>query len=424
MSDSLHTIEEAGDLVLHLEDAGLGLDEKYRVSIECLRKNSQYFDSMLDPEKFAEGIAIKNRLEELSTNYGPSTTLPFDELPTLAMLEILEINHRVTSTITLLELFLFVLHGKTPKWPFHPSESMQSLAQLMLMADRFSAIEVTKRYVYDKHITTSGYVHPLASARRKDLQLRCKLLAGLYLGEVEWIRHGSAKLIVEGSHQWSLGSRFKENEETTPAWFHLPGGFEGQSARFSSRLFRPLIQCSEELIARRQALLDTISSIQKHFVSLYSSKELQCKKGYSNSQECDSFHLGEMVKFFLRKGTLEIQNIYADHDGREYEGDITELIAQLKECPTYQVDNNHSHCGVRQRMAPLLYWLMLKEHVGICLRCWNYDRLEESWLEKPTGGKWTNPTEDPKRRSKCEEHKATKAMYTAAERNWTPPVQH
>ena len=231
---SLHILAETGDLVLLLEDAHLGLDEKFLVSIDNLRKNSQYYGSMLDAEKFGEGIAIKKRLEELSTKYGPSTSPPLDELPTITMLEIPEINHRVTSTVTLIELFLFILHGKTPTWPFRPPESMQSLAQLMLIADRFSAIEVTKRYVYEKNITTSGYIHSLASARRKDLQVRCKLLAGLYLGEREWIRLGSAKLIVEGSHQWSLGSSTKEDEKTTPAWNHLPGGFEGQSARFSS----------------------------------------------------------------------------------------------------------------------------------------------------------------------------------------------
>ena len=234
---SLHIVAETGDLVLLLEDAGLGLDEKFCVSIDCLRRNSQYYDSMLDAEKFGEGIAIKKRLEELSSKYGPSTTPPLEELPTITMLEIPEINHRVTSTITLIELFLFILHGKTPTWPFRPPESMQSLAQLMLIADRFSAIEVTRRYVYDKNIPTSVYIHSLASARRKDLQLRCKLLAGLYLGEREWIRLGSAKLIVEGSHQWSLGSRSKEEVENAPAWYHLPGGFEGQSGIFSSSRF-------------------------------------------------------------------------------------------------------------------------------------------------------------------------------------------
>lgn len=232
---SLHIVAETGDLVLQLEDVGLGLDEKFRVSIDCLRKNSQYYDSMLDAEKFGEGIAIKKKSEELSAKYGPSTTPPLDELPTITMLEIPEINHRVTSTITLMELFLLILHGKTPTWPFRPPESMQSLAQLMLIADRFSAVEVTKRYVYENNITTSGYIHSLASARRKDLQLRCKLLAGLYLGESEWIRLGSAKLIVEGSHQWSQGLNSREDVGHVPAWYHLPGGFEGQSAKFSPR---------------------------------------------------------------------------------------------------------------------------------------------------------------------------------------------
>ena len=235
---SLHSVEKTGDLVLHLEDAGLGVDEKYRVSIKYLRKNSRYYDSMLDAEKFAEGIAIKKRLEELSTKYGSFITPPLDELPTIAMLEIPEINHRVTNTITLIELFLFILHDYTPTWPFRPPESLQSLAQLMLIADRFSAVEVTKRYVHDKKITASGYIHPLASAPRKDLQLRCRLLASLYLGERELIRHCSAIMIVEGSHEWSLGSRSKAEEENAPAWYHLPGGFEGQSTRFSSLVSR------------------------------------------------------------------------------------------------------------------------------------------------------------------------------------------
>ncbi|KAL9628801.1 MAG: hypothetical protein Q9164_007140, partial [Protoblastenia rupestris] len=193
--------------------------------------------------------------------------------------------------------------------------------------------------------------------------------------------------------------------DDVPAWYMLPRGVE------------------EELIARRQYVLHTVSSIQSHFVALYSSKELQCKKGYANSKDCDSFHLGEMVRFFIRKGTLQIQSIYAENQEPEnYVGNFSELVNRLLECPSYQLDQSHAHCGVRQRMTPILFSLWFKGQVGICLECWNKDRMSESWLDNPMGGKWTLPGDLPKSWQKCGQHQALKAMYTAEERNWTPPL--
>ena len=228
---SFHIIVETGDIVLHLEDDDLGLEHEFRASAKCLRKNSKYFDTLLDPEKFAEGVAVQDCLQELTTKYSRSTAIPFDELPRVALFEIPELRQHVTRTIQIIRLFLFILHGQASMWPFGRQESMQCLAQLMLIADRFSATGVTKKYVYDMGLPNEiGAGKHWPNKRNKDLYIRCSLLSGLYLGESDWIRYGSARLIVEGSYQWSLVSISGNNDEDAlPAWFHLPGGFEGPS---------------------------------------------------------------------------------------------------------------------------------------------------------------------------------------------------
>ena len=182
----------------------------------------------------------------------------------------------------------------------------------------------------------------------------------------------------------------------------------------------------EELFTRRQYYLEAVSSIQQYFISLYSSKSLQCKKGYANSKECDSFQLGEMVKFFLRKGSISLCSLYTEQEPEAFHGPFSDLLGQLKGCSSYQIDTNHTHCGVRQRLIPLLDQLLgLSNQAGICLECWSTDRMKESWSENPTGGQWTGPilTLPPveyRLKSLCSWHEELKRMFTAKEREWTP----
>lgn len=177
-------------------------------------------------------------------------------------------------------------------------------------------------------------------------------------------------------------------------------------------------------MCRREYILDTLGSIQKHFVNLYISKQPQCRLGYNSSPQCDSYQLGEMIRFFCRKGTLRIESVFdpAPEEVEPYNGNLDDIIAKLKECPSYQIDKNHTHCGLRTRILPILEGARPPRpsfQVGICLLCWKEDKSKESWFENPAGGTWINAGARFSGKG-CRSHRETKAMYTAVKRDWTP----
>lgn len=103
-------------------------------------------------------------------------------------------------------------------------------------------------------------------------------------------------------------------------------------------------------------------------------------------------------------------------DPEPFNGSICDILAQLRACPTYQLEN-HTHCGLRSRLLPILDRLMIRR-VAMCLECWRKNRAQESWLENPTQGNWEFKME--RMAYGCEEHRKAKAMITASHRDWTP----
>ncbi|KFY05948.1 hypothetical protein V492_08222 [Pseudogymnoascus sp. VKM F-4246] len=93
---------------------------------------------------------------------------------------------------------------------------------------------------------------------------------------------------------------------------------------------------------------------------------------YDSSAACDSFQLGEMVKFFVNKGFFAFTSplLVNDEDYPEpYEGDIENLITALRQCPSYQYDKNHAHChvGVGDRHRSRKLEIRAAEHLmGEC----------------------------------------------------------
>lgn len=114
-------------------------------------------------------------------------------------------------------------------------------------------------------------------------------------------------------------------------------------------------------------------------------RQFQCRFGFANSNACDAFHLGQMTRFFaLRTKTIFLGSTLLDPDftldfdeedeekaGDEYgdatkqrpsqattpsgpPNDITAIIASIKQFPDYQIDSNHTGCGVRRRIIPAL----------------------------------------------------------------------
>ena len=176
---------------------------------------------------------------------------------------------------------------------------------------------------------------------------------------------------------------------------------------------------SEELACRREYALDTLSSLQKHFIDIYIQKP-QCKLGYGSSPQCDSFQLGEIIRFLTRKGTITMESTISPtlDEPEPFNGSIYDILSQLRTCPSYQLES-HAHCGLRSRLLPILDGLGIRR-VAMCLECWSRGRAQESWLENPTQGNWELKKE--RMAVGCEEHMRAKSMFTASHRNWTPPV--
>ena len=142
----------------------------------------------------------------------------------------------------------------------------------------------------------------------------------------------------------------------------------------------------EELQHRRECVLNTVASVQHHFLGLYASRERQCKLGYDSSAACDSFQLGQMIKFLLSKELLFL----ADFSPASVDAvpdmshlDIEDLLAMLKQCPNYQVDKHHTNCGLRIRIDPILDYvraMLSSNSVSIAYADWKQRRNEVSWV--------------------------------------------
>lgn len=160
---------------------------------------------------------------------------------------------------------------------------------------------------------------------------------------------------------------------------------------------RMLNPSKEELHYRRTLLLRTLASIPSHFLHLYTVRTRgglrQCKLGYDSSSACDSFQLGEMIKFLVSKNLLFLTSFAPAASSSPSGGgpgdfaavDVHSILAALKQCPNYQVDRHHTNCGLRTRVTPVL------EYVGAMLSAsvvqvasvgWRRDRRRTSWVQQ------------------------------------------
>ena len=130
-----------------------------------------------------------------------------------------------------------------------------------------------------------------------------------------------------------------------------------------------------------------------------------------------------MIRFFSRKDILRVGStltIVPEEEQDEYDGNLEDIIIRFRECPSYQIDHHHQHCGMRTKLLPILDSIIPLRHFGLCLDCWKRDRLGESWVENPYKSKWTWTPSTMGSVGGCQAHREVKAMYTAAIRDWTP----
>lgn len=377
----------------------------YRVNVQRLVAGSTYFSNLLSGS-FVEAIDVQSKLARLDRNSIAKVTA--DALPHVHISDLGRIS-RVSSIRDLVRDFLNAVHGhdiqKVPPIP--------NFANLAIVADRFDCLgfftEATRRY-----LSTIDARASRKSEAQSEERNRQRILLGVFLDHGPWVPAPSKRLIVGGSICWTT----EVIEDPHAAlWWDLPHGLE------------------EELICRREYLLETIESLQSHFLKLYSSSERQCKLGYDTSLQCDSYQLGEMVRFFQRINTLRLEGTLSTKDIADgYSGDIERLLEAFHGCPSYQIDRNHSHCGLRTRLVPILEALdpLIRSGksigVGICGECWRKHRAEYAWTSAKRPVSWSrqrlvtlNSTGivEPGSVSCLAHHLKVREMFMATERDWT-----
>ena len=393
--DEITEIAAHGDITLRIEhEVASGTAVRtFRVSSPILKTNSKYFQNLLQAGRFEEATKIEAGHKLLREQYGNVAQAPSTELPVLDIKDLGRIS--VKSIDSLVTDFLYILHGKDTQ-TFPP---VVNLANLAIVADRFDALEIVKNYVRRKKMIRAldGKTTPKADAALSEEKVRQRLLVGVLLDYAPWVEKYSARLITKG---W-VG---KETDVSTALWWDIPSRIE------------------EELAYRRSYVLETIQSLQSHFLSMYTTRERQCKLGYESSVACDSFQLGEMVRFFMKVGTLQFQGtiIDANDPPASYTGDLYVLLDTLRQVPEYQIDKFHTHCGIRTRLVPLLDTIQeCLQFVGLCFDCWQEDRQKTAWMLCKRPLLWRKQTFRFKNSGHDHKHADVRAMFTAVERDWS-----
>lgn len=405
LSDVILIRPNDGDLILEFSH---GYETfLYRVNVQRLVTGSSYFKKLLSGG-FEEAIYVQEKLAGLDK--GNIAKTPSEALPRVKISDLGRIS-KVSSIRDLVRDFLNTAHShdiqKAPPIP--------NFANLAIVADRFDCLgpltEVSRRF---KYLSAIDARTQKKSDGQPEERHRQKLLLGVLLDHGSWVPAASKRLIVGGSTCWKPDA---VEDPDGALWWDLPHGLE------------------EELLCRREYLLETIESLQAHFLKLYSSTERQCKLGYDTSLQCDSYQLGEMIRFFQRVNTLRLEGALSAKDSRDaYSGDIERLLDALHSCPSYQIDRNHSHCGLRTRLVPMLETLdpLVRASkaigIGICGECWQKHRAEYawslakrpvSWSRRKLAGVNSNAAVEPGSAACLARHLKVREMFMATDRDWT-----
>lgn len=419
--DELLAIASSGDLILDVSQEEGSQSYSYRVDSKTLQQNSRYFENLLS-ERFSEGQKLAAALGQLKlAGHTSLQDAPVEDLPRIPIIHAGRIAISKASSIrNLVADFFRAIHGFDLAVASPP---VSNIANLAVVADRFDAVACIAQYVQRKKLLqvaeakSKGRASPALTEERA----RQKLLIGLLLNYPQWVARYSKYLIIRDSVQWRPDA---VEDHTKALWWDIPNGVE------------------DEMIQRREYILQTIESLQAHFFKLYTSGDRQCKLGYDTSLQCDSFQLGEMIRFFIKIDTIRMQGkIYDNTEPTYFQGDIERLLATLRQTSSYQINGNHAHCGLRVRLLPLLD--LLQDYIslssgnmdiGVCSDCWSNRRSEYAWSLAKRPVLWTVPRNLGSMRAPMangtvrrqqntgaclSRHVVVRDLCTAAERNWT-----
>ncbi|UKZ86060.1 uncharacterized protein TrAFT101_001900 [Trichoderma asperellum] len=390
----------------------------YRVSQAALKKHSQYFANLLSNPKFSEASTINEAHKKLASLTIEPGKADAADLPWIRITDDDEAT-KAAGREHVFEDMLKIIHQKPLK---APRVALPEVATMAILADRFDCLTVVARSLNGiRWPTTSNRPFTDDSGRNTDAEqmLREKILVSWLLSNGMKLHQAARELVMRGSRLWSDYS--EERDELTAAWWHLPEGIE------------------EELKYRRECVLNTIASVQRHFLNLYCSKERQCKLGYDSSGACDSFQLGQMLKFLVSKNLLFLvdytsPSLEAVPDGAMI--NIDDLLNTLKQCPNYQIDKHHTNCGLKIRMDPIIDYIrtmLSASGTSIAHADWKKRRSEVSWTqlrdrrlredEEETKFVFTRAVASDQRlryEAAMYTDRLSKGLFTASSWDWTP----
>ncbi|KAJ5491322.1 hypothetical protein N7539_002889 [Penicillium diatomitis] len=370
-----------GDLILHYVSSASAETHYWKVDRETLRKQSSYFNVLLDPTRsFMENNSLASQLANLST----SDALPVVKLPTNAIsdlygmeafelflqmccLESLKTGTAQDGEDSLMAVFFRNLHSRPPSL----------IARLIAIAGFYQNEERVCQVLRNLNYlgrNKSQEKFSQETLRLGEDRIRQCIFIARALKEHTILRRLSHALVVLGSKHWA-------QPPENPGIPHLPWQYLADGLEW-------------QLFYRRQCVLNTIADLQAYFLrkfggldteqqnpttassgaarNLLNNQEraVQCRAGLDNANQCDLFHLGQMTRFFsVRTKSVFIGSNYIDPDFRPPSTsdetvstphhvppvpDIASILVALKKCPDYQIDQNHNACGIRRRLLPIL----------------------------------------------------------------------
>ncbi|KAI1156565.1 hypothetical protein F4825DRAFT_446417 [Nemania diffusa] len=358
----------------------------FRVDLAVLRRQSRYFDKLLGDAHFKEANDVAAAFAALSLRGVRPGAADARDLPWIRVHDddgATAYAYREAAFADLLR----ILHGMEASTA--PAQvTLPFVTTLAVLADRFDCAAGVGKYVTTglkfKWPATNSRPPPVRDdgaggfggmSRATENVLRQKILVAWLLDQPGRFQAATKELIMYGSCQWSSFGE-QEDETTSATWWYLQDGLE------------------QELQYRRNCILNTLASVPRHFLALYTSARSarQCQLGYDSSVACDSYQLGEMVKFLMNKGLFALADF--SPGSLDAVADTARLlpvgtaVAALRQCPAYQIDKNHANCGLRTRMLPILDFvegLLSANSVPVSRAAWKSNRAAHAWMPPGSG---------------------------------------